>query len=157
MGNIITIIAYIISGLFLVIVLLLAIPATKLIRKARQMSKEMNGTIDESNIIQKFEDVCLIINMVPDNTNRVQMVDTSLYMKNRIIALTMFVQTQQYEKYKAQFINEVRTEIKQLIPEEENIDIEEVVAEEFLENRFGKMIRPHATLVQFKSGLWRWY
>ena len=155
MGNIITIIAYIISGLFLLTILLLAIPATKLIRKARQMSKEMNGTVDESNIIQKFEDVCLIINMVPDNTNRVQMVDTSLYMKNRIIALTMFVQPQQYEKYKAQFINEVRTEVKRLIPEGE--DVEEAVTEEFLENRFGKMIRPHATLVQFKSGLWRWF
>ena len=155
MGNIITIIAYIISGLFLLTILLLAIPATKLIRKARQMSKEMNGTVDESNIIQKFEDVCLIINMVPDNTNRVQMVDTSLYMKNRIIALTMFVQPQQYEKYKAQFINEVRTEIQQLLPEDE--DVEEAVTEEFLGNRFGKMIRPHATLVQFKSGLWRWF
>ena len=155
MGNIITIIAYIISGLFLLTILLLAIPAAKLIRKARQMSKEMNGTVDESNIIQKFEDVCLIINMVPDNTNRVQMVDTSLYMKNRIIALTMFVQPQQYEKYKAQFINEVRTEVKRLIPEGE--DVEEAITEEFLENRFGKMIRPHATLVQFKSGLWRWY
>ena len=157
MGNIITIIAYIISGLFIVFVLLLAIPVGRLIHKAKQMSKEMNGTIDESNIIQKFEDVCLIINMVPDNTNRVQMVDTSLYMKNRIIALTMFVQPQQYEKYKAQFINEVRTEIKRLIPKEEDDDVEEIITEEFLENRFGKMIRPHATLIQFKSGLWRWY
>lgn len=157
MGNIITIIAYIISGLFIACVLLLAIPVGRLIHKAKKLSKDMNGTIDESQILQKFEDVFLIIMMVPDNSNRVQMVDTSLYMKNRVIALTMFVQPQQYNYYKKQFVNEIREEVERQIPEEEQEALEEILAEESLENRFGKLVRPHATLIQLKSGLWRWY
>lgn len=127
----------------------------------------MEGIADipEEKILQKFEDATLFCNTVPTKTDEVlQIYDTSLYLKNKIIGLTYFVPEQDFTDIKNDLQlkrKDIEKHIRQKLAEQQI----EVTAQEFEEIMMNAMeqaqaaivpLLPHCTVYQLTDGRWLW-
>ena len=131
----------------------------------------MEGYLDipEEDILEKFENVSLVCQTVPtENGEMMQVFDTSLYMKNKIIGLTYFVPKQDLDevnneiKNKSAIIEKIRRKL-----EEEGAEFNEDNEEEFQElakqviehielEEHGPPVLEHCTVCHLKDGRWIW-
>lgn len=113
--------------------------------------------IDEKDVLQKYENADLILRVLPDD-EKWQMVDTSLYMKNKEITLTDFVPKQEFKEIIEDTANTTFLLAAQEIGEdykpEENdlLAMQEEIAKRFITGTRKKNIRVY----QLESGQWVW-
>lgn len=115
--------------------------------------------IDKKDILQEYENADLILRVLPDDTNeKWQMIDTSLYMKNREITLTDFVPKQEFKEIIEDTANttfflatqEMGEDYK---PEEDDLlAMQEEIAKRFITGTRKKNIKVY----QLESGQWIW-
>lgn len=115
--------------------------------------------IDKKDILQEYENADLILRVLPDDTNeKWQMIDTSLYMKNREITLTDFVPKQEFKEIIEDTANttfflaaqEMGEDYK---PEEDDLlAMQEEIAKRFIIGTRKKNIRVY----QLEGGQWIW-
>lgn len=107
-------------------------------------------------IKKKYEDVHIISQILEDASlqgdDEHQIVDTSLYMKNKIIGLISFVSPQKYKSIEKELTFEVIKLIKSEIPLIE-IDQEQLKAIRKYAMEPKELF--HATVVQFRNGEWK--
>lgn len=112
----------------------------------------------KKKLLQCYEDITLIEKIIPRPPNEPmrQVVDTSLYMKNKIITLTNFVQKQDYDELIEGAMDEAAQNLRLAFGD--NFEINEDILQLATENVFnqqGKSI-PNANLYQLQNGLWLW-
>lgn len=112
----------------------------------------------KKKLLQCYENITLIEKIIPRPPNEPmrQVVDTSLYMKNKIITLTNFVQKQDYDELIKSAMDEAAQNLRFAFGDdfEINEDILQLAAEDVFNQR-GKSI-PNANLYQLQNGLWLW-
>lgn len=112
----------------------------------------------KKSLLQCYENITLIERIIPrppDEPMR-QIVDTSLYMKDKIIILTNFVQQQDYDVLIKCAMDEATQQLRLTFGDdfEINEDILQLAIENVL-NQQGKSIS-NANLYQLQNGLWLW-
>lgn len=112
----------------------------------------------KKKLLQCYENITLIEKIIPrppDEPMR-QIVDTSLYMKDKIITLTNFVQKQDYDMLIKGAMDEATQQLRFTFGDDFEIseDILQLATENVL-NQQGKLI-PNANLYQLQNGLWLW-
>lgn len=174
------VIAVIILTIILFITLIYCIKVTKLFLNSLDAISSMNndfeeiqfvegfGDIPEEKILQKFEDAILFCKTIPSKTDdMLQIFDTSLYMKNKVIGLTYFVPEQNLTEVKQNFINnkhDLKTNLRKHI---ERMGLE--LSDEEFEALFHHAVEnldkdieesipliPHCTVLLLKDGRWLW-
>ena len=136
----------------------------------------LQGEIDipEERIAQKYTDAIVLFNTAADpdaqTTDVTKIVDTSCYLKNKVIGLTYLVPEQMLDEIKeaishADIKERVITQLQQLYPE---LDLDGADSD-FLENLMDGAIDevleeetqtqpliPHCTVLQLTDGRWIW-
>lgn len=115
--------------------------------------------IDEKDILQEYENADLILRVLPDDKNEEwQMIDTSLYMKNREITLTDFVPKQEFKEIiedtaKTTFFLAAQEMGEDYKPEEDDLlAMQEQIAKRFIAGTRKNNIKVY----QLESGQWIW-
>lgn len=115
--------------------------------------------IDEKDILQEYENTDLILRVLPDDTNeKWQMIDTSLYMKNKEITLTDFVPKQEFKEIiedaaKTTFFLAAQEMGEDYKPEEDDLlAMQEQIAKQFIAGTRKNNIKVY----QLESGQWIW-
>ena len=127
----------------------------------------MEGIADipEEKVLQKFEDAILFCNTVPTKTDEVlQIYDTSLYLKNKVIGLTYFVPEQDLIDIKHNLQSkreDIEKQIRRTLAEHQ-IEVTAQEFEEIMKNAMEQAqtaivpLLPHCTVYQLTDGRWLW-
>lgn len=131
----------------------------------------MEGNLDfpEEDIQEKFEDVSLVCRTVPSKDGEMmQVFDTSLYMKNKIIGLTYFVPEQELQDVNSELRNnsdilrKIRRKLEEMGAEFTDTEEEQEYFQEIVnraieyEKREEVPILEHCTVCHLKDGRWIW-
>ena len=131
----------------------------------------MEGYLDipEEDILEKFEDVSLVCQTLPTKDGEMmQVFDTSLYMKNKIIGLTYFVPEQDLQdvnnslRNNSDILRKIRRKLEEMGAEFTDTEEEQEYFQEIVnraieyEKREEVPILEHCTVCHLKDGRWIW-
>ena len=131
----------------------------------------MEGYLDipEEDILEKFEDVSLVCQTLPTKDGEMmQVFDTSLYMKNKIIGLTYFVPEQTLQEVNSSLrdndaiMKKIRRKLEEMgaefsDTEEEQEYFQEIVNRAMEYEDVQQVPRlEHCTVYHLKDGRWIW-
>lgn len=131
----------------------------------------MEGYLEfpDEEIMEKFEDVSLICRTVPsENDEMMQVFDTSLYKKNKIIGLTYFVPEQTLNEVNSSLkdndamMKKIRRKLEEMgaefsDTEEEKAYFQEIVNRAMEYENVQQVPRlEHCTVYHLKDGRWIW-
>ena len=126
--------------------------------------------LDKNNIVEEYKNVSLIYKLEEAPNNELldtQVVDTSLYLKERIISLTFFVQKQNIDRdaIMTALTQVAKDELNRVFPDEEidedtiNNIVESLMGDDLdalNKDLFEPQIIPHCNLIHLKDGRWLW-
>ena len=125
----------------------------------KDMEEEYSpGIIPEAEILNKFEDVNVLYYVQP-STNKddpFRIVDLSQYEKNNLIALTYFVQEQDYNRIQQSIRSpQVKEQIKRKVYEETGEIVDDDYLQEIMDSiDTSYLIARHCIVYQLNDGRW---
>ena len=174
------IVAVVILSIILLMALTYCVKITKLFLNSLDAISDINnefeeiqfiegfGDIPEEKVLRKFEDAILFCKTIPSKTEEMlQVFDTSLYMKNKVIGLTYFVPEQNLTEVKQNFIDDkhdLKTNLRKRI-ERMGLEISDEEFEALFRHTAENIDKdieesvpliPHCTVLLLKDGRWLW-